>query len=53
MQLESQRKSSDSRTLADDDQRPVKKLRIVNDDHKEPTESSETQNQEVAMHLAA
>ena len=52
MQLESQRKSSDRRTLADDDQRPVKKPRIVNNDHKEPTDPSETQNQEVVMHLA-
>ena len=50
MQLESQRKSSDRRTLADDDQRPVKKPRIVNDDidnNKESTDPSETQNQEV------
>lgn len=50
VQLESQRKSSDRRTLADDDQRPVKKPRIVNDDidnNKESTDPSETQNQEV------
>ena len=56
MQLESQRKSSDRRTLADDDQRPVKKPRIVNDDidnNKESTDPSETQNQEVYIHLVA
>ena len=50
MQLDSQRKSSDRRTLADDDHRPVKKPRIVNDDidnNKESTDPSETQNQEV------
>ncbi|XP_065904261.1 midasin-like isoform X2 [Dysidea avara] len=45
VQFESQkqRKSSDRRTLADDDQRPVKKPRIVNDDlaDKEPANSSE------------
>jgi len=47
VESQKQRKSSDRRILADDDQRPVKKRRIVNDDvdlaDKEPTNPSEAE----------
>ena len=47
--MEPQRKSSDRRTLADDDHRPVKKPRIVDDevDNKKQSDSNEMQTQEV------
>lgn len=51
-QLETQRKSSDRRTLAEDDQRPVKKPRIVNDvDDKGKTDSQEKLNQKVSIFI--
>lgn len=51
VQLEPQRKSSDRRALADDDNRPVKKPRIVNEevDKKEESDSNEMQDQEVCI----
>lgn len=49
-QLEPQRRSLDRRALADDDHRPVKKPRIVNDEVKNK-EQTEIKNQKVSIFI--
>ena len=49
IQVEPHRKSSDRRALADDDERPVKKPRIVDVDNKDQTDSNKMQDKEVCV----